>query len=133
MRISDWSSDVCSSDLVDLVQEQRAAMRAADAPRLADAAARAVDQVAAEQFGLGQFVRQRGAIDRGQRAAAAPALAVKHVRDQFLAGAGFALDPPVDIGLRARGYRPAPPPPPRAPAAQRARPLFPPRGGAAAV
>src|SRR3546814_13178401 len=84
MRISDWSSDVCSSDLVDLVQEQRAAMRAADAPRLADAAARAVDQVAAEQFGLGQFVRQRGAIDRGQRAAAAPALAVKHVRDQTM-------------------------------------------------
>src|SRR3546814_6991597 len=67
-------------------------MRAADASRLAQLARRPVGEVAAEQLGLGQFLRQRGAVDRDERRRAPPALAVQHMRDQFLARPRLALD-----------------------------------------
>ncbi len=85
---------------IDLVEEQRAAMRRPDATGLAELARRAVDLVAAEQLGLCKVVRQRGAVYGDERRGAAPALAVEHMRDEFLAGSRLPLDEHVEIGLR---------------------------------
>src|SRR3546814_8713018 len=84
MRISDWSSDVCSSDLPALIRigaqelrgQQRAAIEAFPLPREGDARALAIvilgAELAAERCILqrriiGETVRARGAGDAASR------------------------------------------------------------------
>src|SRR3546814_6132500 len=61
MRISDWSSDVCSSDLVALGIDARAAGKRADGRQRAAEVA-AMPEVLAERDGLPDELHQRGAL-----------------------------------------------------------------------
>src|SRR3546814_16862205 len=85
---------------VDLVEEEGAAMRSADAARATQLAARGIDHVGPDKFGLGKLLRERCAVHCDQRAAAAAALAVEHVGNEFLAGSRLAFDQNVAVGLR---------------------------------
>jgi hypothetical protein len=53
----------------------------------------------AEQFAFDQFARDGGHVDRDKRAFAAFAVIVQRTGDQFLAGAGFAVDHDRQVGL----------------------------------
>src|SRR3546814_14303122 len=83
MRISDWSSDVCSSDLVlgGLEQTGLVAVRAGEA---------ALQM--AEEFALHQLRRNRAAIDRHERSTCTRSFLMNELGDQFLSGARFAGD-----------------------------------------
>ena len=78
--------------VADLVQEQRAARRVAEG---AGALGRGAGEGAAgvaEQLALEQVGGDRGAVDRDERPARAPAVLVDGARHQLLAGAGLAGD-----------------------------------------
>ena len=84
--------------VADLVEEQRAAvglLDAADGALLARAGERAAD--VAEEFGFDQVLGDRRAIDRDEGAVGARSAVVAGAREQFLAGAGLALDQDRDV------------------------------------
>src|SRR3546814_8167629 len=117
MRISDWSSDVCSSDLkaqqldlqgqgnvADLVEKQRAAMREFDLAfgRLDRAGERALFMP--EQLAFEQILGDRGAVDRDERAVAPRARLVQPAREQFLAGAARAEQHDRNVKVRSEEH-----------------------------
>src|SRR3546814_7219755 len=105
MRISDWSSDVCSSDLhpqqpglglqrhvADLVQEQGAALRLLEAAGGPHGGAGERSLLVAEQLRLDQLARYRRHVERHERSVAPLAVVVQGARHQLLAGSGLAGD-----------------------------------------
>src|SRR3546814_19445033 len=72
MRISDWSSDVCSSDLLDAGLGGVVGVVEADGDKLADAA--------------GAGAEPRRALDRGQALEIVPPELLERVRPQHTAG-----------------------------------------------
>ena len=76
----------------DLVEEDRAAARLLDEADAAAVGAGEGAALVAEQFADHELLRQRGAVDRHERVAAARRAVVQRARDQFLARAGLALD-----------------------------------------
>src|SRR3546814_13199907 len=90
MRISDWSSDVCSSDLADLVEEKRAALSKLDlALRGLDRAGKGALFIA-EQFGFEQAFGDGGTVDRDEGAAPPVARLMEAAGEKLLAGAAGA-------------------------------------------
>ena len=78
--------------VADLVEEHRAAVRLLeDALVIGHRAGERAAHVA-EQLGLEQRLGERAAVDRHERTARAPAVAVDRARDQLLAGAALARD-----------------------------------------
>src|SRR3546814_19886953 len=78
MRISDWSSDVCSSDL-------RAALARFEMADAAGMGAGAAALFMPEEFGFDEFAGNRAAVDRGKGLARPDAFVVDRAGDQFLA------------------------------------------------
>src|SRR3546814_4081377 len=83
MRISDWSSDVCSSDL-----QQGAAVRGAEKALAPRRRAGEGALLVAEQQRLEHRLGQRRAIDRDEGAVAAARAQMDRARQHFLAGPG---------------------------------------------
>ena len=77
-------------DVADLVEKQRAAFGELEAPLLARVGAGERPLLVAEELRLDQRVRQRAAADLDERLLRARRVVVDGVRDQLLAGAGFA-------------------------------------------
>src|SRR3546814_11166754 len=110
MRISDWSSDVCSSDLLrlhrhvaDLVEEQRAAGRLLETPRSTGLRAGKGAAFMAEQLGFDQFARNPGHVDRNEGCMAARSEVVDRRPHRLLSGSRFARPPyPQPGSARAR-------------------------------
>ena len=76
----------------DFVQEQRAALGGLDQALLVGHRAGEAALLVAEQLAFHQLGRDRAAVHRHERPIAARAGFVDQVRDQFFAGAGFAID-----------------------------------------
>ena len=86
--------------VADFVEKQRAAVGGLEqAVLVRDRAGEAAFAVA-EEFAFHQALRDRAAVDRHERLVGARTQFVDQARDQFLAGAGFAVD--VDRRLAAR-------------------------------
>ncbi|MNQ85387.1 hypothetical protein D3C85_1005480 [compost metagenome] len=81
-----------------LVEEQGAAIRRFHQAGAASGSAGEGAFLVAEKFGLDQGFRDRCAVDRDQRRLGAAGKVVQGARDQFLAGAGLALDQHGGVG-----------------------------------
>src|SRR3546814_6754992 len=92
MRISDWSSDVCSSDLPlhvrHLVEKQRAAVCLLEGADLADAVAFEQARLDAEQLRLQAVGVHGGAVQRDEGGRGAVRAGMELAGDHLLAGAG---------------------------------------------
>src|SRR5690606_20804046 len=78
-----------AADLADLVEEQRAAVRRLEAAIARDGGAGERALLVAEQLGLEDRLRDRGAVDRDERALGARRIIVQCAREQLLAGAAL--------------------------------------------
>src|SRR3546814_20199597 len=86
MRISDWSSDVCSSDLCDFVEIKRAAM-----PLLQQSGPhQSIAVLNTEQFFFDSLRRHPGGRYDYEGCIMPSAPAMKHARSHFLSAAGGA-------------------------------------------
>src|SRR6185436_16671026 len=83
--------------LADLVEEQRPAVRGLDQPRAIAIGAGERAAHVSEELALDQVLRQRRAVDGGERLRAPRRVAVNRARDQLLAGAGLAEDADRDV------------------------------------
>src|SRR3546814_19978242 len=92
MRISDWSSDVCSSDLPlhvrHLVEKQRAAVCLLEGADLADAVAFEQARLDAEQLRLQAVGVHGGAVQRDEGGRGAVRAGMELAGAHLLAGAG---------------------------------------------
>ena len=86
-------------DVADLVEEQRAAMGELDLALGGLDRAGEGALLVAEQLGLEQVLGDRGAVDRDEAAAAAPARLVDAAGEQLLAGAAGAEQHHRDVGI----------------------------------
>src|SRR3546814_9148019 len=89
MRISDWSSDVCSSDLIpDFVEKEGAPVGILEpAAPLRDRASEAAFLMA-EQLRFQQVARDRAAVYRNEAVMRPLAFVMEGCRNDFLAAAG---------------------------------------------
>src|SRR5262249_1975497 len=79
-------------DLADLVEEERAAVRELEAPRLARHRAGERAALVAEELALDQLLRDRGAVHLDERLVLPRRVVVERARDELLAGAALAGD-----------------------------------------
>ncbi len=91
--------------LTHFIQEQRAALGELEAARLALGGAGERAFLVAEQLGLEQRLRNRGAVDGDERRGHALAQGMKRAREQFLAGAAFALEQHGGVGAGGTLHR----------------------------
>ena len=89
--------------LADLVEKQRAALGQLEAPFLRRVRAGERAFLVAEQLRFDQILRQRRAADLDERLLGARRVVVDRVRDQLLAGAGFAAQQHGRVGRRDLG------------------------------
>ncbi len=89
--------------VADFIQEERAAIRLFEAADMAVGGAGEGAAFVAEQLGFDQFARDGGHVDGDERAGAAAAVIVQGAGDEFLAGAGFAVDHDGEVGGREAG------------------------------
>jgi hypothetical protein len=86
--------------LADLVEEDRAAVRLLEEPRLVAIGAGEAAAHVTEQLRFEQRVRHAGAIDRHERTRAARAVVVHQARDHFLADAALSGQENLRVGTR---------------------------------
>jgi hypothetical protein len=87
-------------DVADFVEQDGAAVGSLDHAELARHRAGERAALVAEQLALEQRLGNRGAIDHHHRTVEAPAVMAHRLRDQLLAGAGFAADQHGGVGRR---------------------------------
>ncbi|MCY1350908.1 hypothetical protein D9M69_371540 [compost metagenome] len=85
--------------VADLVEEQGAAVGLLEASAALRGGTGEGALLVAEQFGFHQVLGNRRHVQRDERLGRARAVAVQGVGDQFLAGAGFAVDQHGDVGM----------------------------------
>jgi hypothetical protein len=78
--------------LADFVEEEAPAVRGHEQPRVIGEGPRKRAAAVPEQLAFDEIPRQRGAVDRNERAPRAAAVGVDGARDQLLSGAGLAQD-----------------------------------------
>lgn len=86
--------------LADLVEKQAATVGALETPGAGDLRAGIGAALGAEEFGLDQLVRDRGAVQRHERTFAARPLVVQRTREHLLADAGLAQQQHGDLARR---------------------------------
>ena len=86
--------------VADLVEQQRAAVRALEAPDLASGRAGERSSFVTEELAFEQVLGDRGAVERDEGSCAARTLLVDRARDQLLAGSRLTQDQDAGGGRR---------------------------------